>query len=271
MTFDKFFGDVVSVPNLEQRWKSVIIVVTFDNLLPLHIMGNRSISNDIKECALRLWEIGWMVDDICFAFGVSRSSLYRWEAIFNELGMVTRPPSPLRGPTRILTRALLMACEGLFAEESDLYLDEVVTWLALVHDIQISSATLSRNLREVGLTQKMLHKLVIERDEQRRDQWRHMIATELSPDASQLVFVDETSKNELTWARHYGRAASGTRATISDVFVRGDCYSLVAAITIDGYLAAEVVEGSYDSDSFYTYVADKVVRTVFFVVRCGDL
>lgn len=45
-----------------------------------------------------------------------------------------------------------MACEGLFAEESDLYLDEVVTWLALVHDIQISSATLSRNLREVGLT-----------------------------------------------------------------------------------------------------------------------
>lgn len=117
----------------------------------------------------------------------------------------------------------------------------------------------------------MLHKLAIERDEQRRDQWRHMIATELSPDASQLVFVDETSKNELTWARHYGRAASGTRATISDVFVRGDRYSLVATITIDGYLTVEVVEGSYDSDSFYTYVADKVVCTVLFVVRCGDL
>ncbi|KAF9241271.1 hypothetical protein BU15DRAFT_12521, partial [Melanogaster broomeanus] len=60
-------------------------------------------------------------------------------------------------------------------------------------------------------------------------------------------FVDETSKNELTWARHYGRAASGTRAILSDVFVRGDRYSLVAAITVDGYLAAEVVEGSYDS------------------------
>ncbi|KIJ04697.1 hypothetical protein PAXINDRAFT_41775, partial [Paxillus involutus ATCC 200175] len=33
---------------------------------------------------------------------------------------------------------------------------------------------------------------------------------------------------------------------------------LVAAIMIDGYLVAEVVEGSYDSDSFYTYVADKL-------------
>ncbi|KIK79823.1 hypothetical protein PAXRUDRAFT_160246 [Paxillus rubicundulus Ve08.2h10] len=85
-----------------------------------------------------------------------------------------------------------------------------------------------------------------------------MIATELSPDGSQLVFVNETSKDELTWAQHYGRAASGSCATLSDVFVRGDHYSLVAMITIDGYLAAEVVEGSYDGDSFYAYIADKL-------------
>ncbi|KIJ18228.1 hypothetical protein PAXINDRAFT_9313 [Paxillus involutus ATCC 200175] len=201
-------------------------------------MGNRRISNDIEECALHLWEIGWTIEDISFALNVSRSSLYRWEALFNELGAVARPPSPLQGPTQILTRALLTACEELYAQESDLYLDKVVTWLALVHDIEISPSTLSRNLKEAGLTRKILHKLTVKRDEDRRNEWREMVVTELTPDGSQVICVDETSKNELTWARHYGRAMSGTRATLSDVFVWGDRYSLVATITIDGYLAA---------------------------------
>ncbi|KAJ8590074.1 hypothetical protein M405DRAFT_816881 [Rhizopogon salebrosus TDB-379] len=33
---------------------------------------------------------------------------------------------------RILTRALMTVCEVLFAEESDLYLDALATWLALL-------------------------------------------------------------------------------------------------------------------------------------------
>ncbi|KIJ05939.1 hypothetical protein PAXINDRAFT_50858, partial [Paxillus involutus ATCC 200175] len=106
---------------------------------------------------------------------------------------------------------------------------------------------------------KILHKLAVERDEDRHNEWREMVVTELTPDGSQVICIDETSKNELTWARHYGRAMSGTRATLSDVFVRGDCYSLVAAITIDGYLAADVVEGSYDSELFYNFIAEKVL------------
>jgi len=97
-------------------------------------MGNRKISADLKECALNLWNTGWDIEDIGDALGVSRASIYRWEAIFAEYGTVTvnRPPSPIRGQQlRILTLALMTACEALFAEESDLYLNEVVTWLAL--------------------------------------------------------------------------------------------------------------------------------------------
>jgi len=37
---------------------------------------------------------------------------------------------------------------------------------------------------------------------------------------------------------------TGQHATLSDVFVHGDRYSLVAAITTKGYMAAHVVEGS---------------------------
>ncbi|OJA16350.1 hypothetical protein AZE42_13695 [Rhizopogon vesiculosus] len=98
-------------------------------------MGNRKISSDLKECAV----------------------IYRWETVFAEFGTVNRPPSPICGQElRILTRALMTACEELFAKESDLYLDELATWLALTHDISISIPTLSRNLKEAGLTRKLL-------------------------------------------------------------------------------------------------------------------
>ncbi|OAX30577.1 hypothetical protein K503DRAFT_705075, partial [Rhizopogon vinicolor AM-OR11-026] len=36
---------------------------------------------------------------------VSKSSCYRWRWIFGEFGTVKKPPSPLVGHTRIITRA----------------------------------------------------------------------------------------------------------------------------------------------------------------------
>ncbi|KAG1755117.1 uncharacterized protein EDB91DRAFT_1027794, partial [Suillus paluster] len=102
--------------------------------------------------------------DINEALGISGRSCYRWRWIFEEFGAVTRPLSPVTGRTRTITRALLTAVEDIFAVDSDLFLDEVCTWLALRHDIIVSTSTLSRNLKEAGLTHKTLRKLASERD-----------------------------------------------------------------------------------------------------------
>ena len=83
--------------------------------------------------------------------------------------------------------------------------------------------------------------------------------TNFTGDGSEFVFVDEVSKNEITWARQYGRAMAGRRAALTDVFVRGDRYSLVAAITTEGYMAAHVIEGSFDNETFYEFITTKVV------------
>ncbi|KAG2039026.1 hypothetical protein BDR03DRAFT_824769, partial [Suillus americanus] len=148
--------------------------------------------------------------DIRDALGVSRTSIYCWEAIFAEYGAVNCPPLPICGQQlRILTCALMTACEALFAEESDLYLDEVVTWLALTHNISISVSTLRHNLNEAGLTWKLLHKLAAERDEECCHKWKELMQTNFAGDGSEFVFVDEVSKNEITWARQYGRAMAG--------------------------------------------------------------
>ncbi|KAG1718100.1 hypothetical protein EDB19DRAFT_1651424, partial [Suillus lakei] len=80
---------------------------------------------------------------------------YCWQWIFEECGTATKPPSPLMGRTRTIMQALLTAVEDLFAEDSDLFPDEVCTqWLAIEHDIIVSTSTLSlaRNLGDAGLT-----------------------------------------------------------------------------------------------------------------------
>ena len=89
-------------------------------------MGNRKISRDLKECALRLWELGWEELDIIQGLAVSRSSLYRWRAIFEEYNNVNRPPSPLKGRTCLITRAVLTAVYDIYRSDADIYLDELV-------------------------------------------------------------------------------------------------------------------------------------------------
>jgi len=164
------------------------------------MMGNRKISDNIKQCALDLWNHGWVLEEICEVLQVSKCSCYRWQTIFEELGTVSQPPSPLVRRTRLLTRAVLTALEYLYAEESDLFLDEACTWLGVVHGITITLSTLSRNLLDAGLTRKKLRKIAAERNEIACEEFRTMLQTEFIGDGSEFVVIDETSKDKCTYA-----------------------------------------------------------------------
>ena len=54
--------------------------------------------------------------------------------------------------------------------------------------------------------------------------------------AEQVITVDESSKDDRTIFRHFGRAPRGHRASIDADFVHGDHYSIVAAMSVDGYV-----------------------------------
>ncbi|KIK25544.1 hypothetical protein PISMIDRAFT_57732, partial [Pisolithus microcarpus 441] len=55
--------------------------------------------------------------------------------------------------------------EVLLSQDSDLYLEELCIWLAIQHNILISTSALSWTLNSVGLSRKMLQKLASERNE----------------------------------------------------------------------------------------------------------
>ncbi|KAJ7609235.1 hypothetical protein DFH06DRAFT_1017370 [Mycena polygramma] len=193
-------------------------------------MVNRHIDPGIKECALRLWELGWDRSAICSTLLVSQASLYRWAKLFDDFGSVTPPPPPIMGRPRIIGLAALTAIKEIYTRHADTYLVELQWWLVIHHDIQISISALQETLERTGLTRKLLHKIAVERDIERRRDFLYTIQNEFS----------------------------GT-ADFDDYFVRGVRYTLVAAMGIDGYIAQRVVEGSLDTFDFFNFIVEDVV------------
>jgi transposase len=224
-------------------------------------MVNHRISADMKECGLSLWERGWEPEEICDTLGFSARSLRRWRRIFEEHGTVNRPPSPLRGRPRIIIRAVLNHIHELLLTDPDMYLDELLLLLAINHGLAISRSALQYNLEKAGLSRKILQRIAAERDNALRAEFHDFIQNGdyFAGDGSEFVFLDETSKDERSYARLQGRSLAGERAVLRDVFVRGDRYSVLAALSLDGYMAVHVVMDAFDSLEFFEFVADEVV------------
>jgi hypothetical protein len=78
-------------------------------------------------------------------------------------------------------------------------------------------------------------------------------------DSPQLVFMDETSKDDRTYSRVYGRAPVNEGAIEPTPFIPGTRYSLLPAMSVDGIIVADVVEGSYNRDRFTRFLEEDLV------------
>jgi transposase len=220
-------------------------------------MGYRNISADMKQRALQLIDEGWEMAEVAEVLNVSSKSIRRWDHHYETHGRVD-PPSALRGRPRIMNAKAIEDLHELIRETPSLFLEEIGEWLALYHDLPISTTALHDNLRELGLTYKLLRKAAAERDEVARAEWLLEITNLYTAD--QFVVLDESSKDGKTMLRRYGRAPSGEDPFVEVTLDRGIRYSILPALTIDGYLAVRVVEGSIDGAEFYDFVVNDVVR-----------
>jgi transposase len=220
-------------------------------------MVYKHISKDLKERALWLMERDYIPADVSDIFGVSERSLQRWRANQAIYGTIIPPTAPTRGRPRKLNSDMTHDLCALLEEAPEMYLDEIQEWLALAYDVGISRAALHENIRDAGFTYKLLRKAAAERNDDLREEW--MAEMQMHYVARQLVMIDETSKDDRTIYRHYGRAPSNHRATVSANFVRGERYSMVAALSVDGYETMRVVPGSLDGEAFFDFIVNDVV------------
>jgi transposase len=221
-------------------------------------MPFRHISEDLKERATCLAEQGYIPRNIWDIFGISERSLQRWRRCLREHGSVVPPRLKPRGRPRLVDYRQTNELISLVEEAPDIYIHEIQEWLAVAHDIGLSRSTVSRILKDVNLTFKRLRKAAAERDEVERQAWRDEVQRHLRAD--QVVCVDESSKDDRVVFRLYGHAMSGHRAVIPANFARGLRFSIVAALSVDGYIAQRVVPGSVNSAEFFDFIVENVVR-----------
>jgi len=225
----------------------------------------RKISADMKERALYLYFQGYLPRELCGIFGFSEKSLRRWKRNTYEYGGVVPPSSNRQGRPRKLNSNQISKVMDQLLVEPDMYLDEIQSWIAVHQEIGISRSSLAKLIEDVGFSYKSLHKAAAERDEDEREEFRAWARETLVPEM--IVAVDESSKDDRTIYRHCGRSPSGMQATVSTQFVRGERYSLLAAMSVDGYVSTRVVGGSVDAAEFFDFIVGDVVSIPLFHVE----
>jgi hypothetical protein len=78
-------------------------------------------------------------------------------------------------------------------------------------------------------------------------------------DPNQLMFGDEASKDERTSNRRKGWSRRGVRCVQRKCFVRGNRYSLLPIITLDGIITHDIIRGSVTSERFVEFLRELVV------------
>ena len=83
--------------------------------------------------------------------------------------------------------------------------------------------------------------------------------------SNQLIFLDESAKDERSLSRLYEYSSRNTRACKKVVFVRRKWYTILPALILDEFIAVDVFEGACDRKKFVDFVLNQVVCSIVFV------
>ena len=92
----------------------------------------------------------------------------------------------------------------------------------------------------------------------------YKIESEFKPE--QFVFIDETSKGERSLSRAYRYGIKNTRVEKNIVFIRGKRYTILPALTLDGFIATDIMEGSCNKERFQIFILSQVVCFFYFTI-----
>ncbi|KAJ6534400.1 hypothetical protein B0H19DRAFT_1324112 [Mycena capillaripes] len=221
-------------------------------------MPGRVVQYQVKLAAMNLFERDILpLHDILEICGFSESTFWRMRKLWRETGWVEKPRSCIRGRRRILHRDDLDYIINLVNLRPDWFLDEILTLLKHNRFISVHFTTIFRELERLGMSRKKLKKITAECNENVRNDYVRRIS---EYPAEYLGFLDETSKNDRTLSRGYGRAKKGCRTRKKEKFVRGTRLTATGLLTVDGMMANTVVEGSMKRADYLEFIEHEVMR-----------
>ncbi|XP_048581384.1 uncharacterized protein LOC125556694 [Nematostella vectensis] len=218
----------------------------------------KSFDNALRWRVIFLREKGFTFDEIAETLSASKRFVYKITRLYRN----TRGVSDARkrkSKARLINANDLLLIRRLIDEYPGLYLDEIQTWLEHFTGCTFSVPSLDRCLKRMGLSVQKMHIVTRQRNEFERATYRRFIS-QFKP--NQLLFIDESSKDERTIQRKFGRELCGKRLSHVGNFTRGTRFSVLAAVSMDGIKGAHAIEGAYDTAGFEfameTFVAPSI-------------
>src|SRR6202040_863239 len=195
--------------------------------------------------------------------GCSERTVYEVLRLHRDYGQVTNPFIRSRGRPRILENGDIEYIHALLQANPALYLDELQEQLFSVRDKDVSLASLSRAIRRLAMTHKRISKTAAERNELLRATWQ---AEYGDIPAEYFVWLDESSVDDRTNQRNHGWAQLGRACVRRATFIRGQRYSVLPALTADGFIALDIFEGSVNKDRFLQFLNNDLVCTKLLMI-----
>lgn len=177
-------------------------------------------------------------------------------ATYRDYGQPINPFTRPRGRKRILERDDLNYLDGILVAEPALYLDEIQDKLREMRDVEVSLATLSRTLARLAVTHKHIAKEASERNDLLRATWQ-VVMGQYEP--RQIVCIDEAGVDDRTNVRRSGWAPLGQACVRRTSFLRGQKYSILPALSLDGILTLDIFEGSVNRERFIGFLRNNLV------------
>ncbi|GBC06294.1 hypothetical protein RclHR1_06740010 [Rhizophagus clarus] len=177
--------------------------------------------------------------------------------MYEKWACITNPFKGVFGRKKLFNRNDMYILRSLIKDKFNWYLDELTHEMENLTGKRASISTLWRSLRYLGITRKKLQKEAYERSEIIRAHYLGVIGESYIP--NQLIFIDESAKNERSLSRFYGYSPQNIQACKKVVFIQGKRYTILPALTPDGFVAIDIFEGACDKKRFIDFILDQVV------------
>lgn len=232
-------------------------------------MPQRYVSQDLKaRIPVLFYDQGYSAKEICGILGIKKSLVYQALAYFKAYGVAHNPLARKSGRRRLLSVADVNLVSALVNRRHTIYLDEIQDELYQERGVFVSIPTLCRTLRRLDFTRKIVSARALERNDLLRSAFMNKIADEV-PDPNMMMFVDEAARNRRSSMRPRGWARMGMRCVQRRFFVRGDRYSILPILSLDGIITYDIIPGSVTSERFLHFLRELVVSDKPLILLSG--
>lgn len=123
-----------------------------------------------------------------------------------------------------------------------LYHDEIVVWLNIERNVTVSVGSTKRLFKKRGWSRAVIRRTAFARSEELREAWRNDMRNYVAED---LIFLDESIFNEKTGWRYRAYGPIGSERRYPADIGRGATWSILAAVTTEGYLPCTGIRLGY--------------------------